>query len=151
MLVPAIVFGSLGYLLAFWVISQRGEIGDWQPIMVSAALSASLLAAVLWRLLAGRERRMTRLRGGIAGACTGLFAHPMMWYVAFLWRYLIGGKSSLGDTPADPVQAIAGSLALAFISLLAAGWLTVPAGALAGWLLAHFLGGARRPDAGVRS
>jgi hypothetical protein len=52
-----------------------------------------------------------------------------------VWNYLLGRTSSLGDKPANPLHSLRGWLVMTLWSLLSAGWITIPAGAVAGYLL----------------
>jgi hypothetical protein len=40
-----------------------------------------------------------------------------------------------GSKPIGPIEGLKASFVFAFFGLLLTGWLTVPAGAIAGWLL----------------
>jgi hypothetical protein len=133
----ALVFGGSGCVLAYLIVSQRGRVGDWWPLVVASGLSASAVGLLLWRLLCATSQSVSRRRGALAGALTGLLAHPVAWYLALVWNYLLGHTSSLGDTPSGPLESLAGCLVMTFWSLLIVGWLTVPAGAVVGFLLAR--------------
>ena len=133
--VRASVFGVSGFVLAYLIVSARGRIGDWWPLVGASGLAAFSVSLLLWRLLCGSGQPVSGRRGALAGALTGLLAHPIAWYLALVWHYLQRHTSSLGDKPVDPLQSFAGSLVMAFWSLLIAGWLTVPAGAIVGFLL----------------
>jgi hypothetical protein len=133
---PASVFGAASFVLASLIVSERGR-NDWWPLVVASGLAAFSVSLILWRLLCATSPPVSGRRGALAGALTGLLAHPVAWYLALVWNYLLGHASSLGDKPADPLQSIGGSFVMAFWSLLIAGWLTVPAGAIVGFLLAR--------------
>jgi hypothetical protein len=133
----ALVFGGLGFVLGYLIVSQRGRVGDWWPLAVASGLSAWAVSLLLWRLLCATSQPVSRRRGALAGALTGLLAHPVAWYLALVWNYLLGHTSSLGDKPSNPLESLAGCLVMTFWSLLIVGWLTVPAGAVVGFLLAR--------------
>jgi hypothetical protein len=142
---PALVFGGSGFVLAYLIVSTRGRVEDWWPLVVASGLAAFAVSLLLWRLLCATSRPVSGRRGALAGALTGLFAHPLAWYLALIWNYLSGQTSSLGDKHAGPLDGLAVSLIMTFWSLLLAGWLTVAAGAVVGFLLAHRKGGADYP------
>ena len=133
----ALVFGGLGFGLAYLIVSVRGRIGDWWPLVAASGLAAFAVSLLLWRLLCGSGRPVTWRRGALAGALTGLLAHPVAWYLALVWNYAIGQTSSLGDRSTNALESLAGAFIMTFWSLLIAGWLTVPAGAVVGFLLAR--------------
>jgi hypothetical protein len=75
----------------------------------------------------------------VAGALTGLLSHPLAWYLAIVYHYANGAQSSLGEPTLNPVEGLGGSLLFSLGSWLLVGWITVPVGALAGWLLTHIV------------
>jgi hypothetical protein len=133
----ALVFGVQGFVLAYLIVLQRWRVGDWWPLVVASGVAAFAVSFVVWRLLCGSGHPVSGRRGALAGALTGLLAHPVAWYLALVWNYLLGHTSSLGDTPSGPLESLAGCLVMTFWSLLIVGWLTVPAGAVVGFLLAR--------------
>jgi hypothetical protein len=68
----------------------------------------------------------------LAGGLTGLIAHPAAWYVAIVLSYLRRHSLFPGTTPVEPFKGIVTS----FFIIIIAGWLTIPVGAITGWLLA---------------
>jgi hypothetical protein len=141
----ALVFGGSGFVLAYLIVSTRGRVGDWWPLVAASGLAAFAVSLLLWRLLCATSQPVSGRRGALAGALTGLFAHPVAWYLTLVWNYLFGQTSSLGDKAADPLDSLTGSLVMTFWSLLFAGWLTVAAGTVVGFLLTRRKGGAEHP------
>ncbi|MBI3813255.1 MAG: hypothetical protein HY279_02140 [Nitrospinae bacterium] len=115
---------------------------NYTYIPVPAALAAFITSAFFWKLLVERSREgVTKIRAILAGSLSGLAAHYICWYIVFLLAnvcyHLFGGcKSSLGEPPADPLSALVGAIGLTFFSLIFYGWVSVPAGALAGLFIA---------------
>ena len=50
-------------------------------------------------------------------------------------NYMLGYPTFPDKPPLDPITGIYTSFVYAFFSIILTGWLTVPAGAIAGWLL----------------
>ncbi len=113
-----------------------------------AGLAAFITAAGLWmavmgllnrrREAAGRRPSMG-LVGAIVGGLSGALAHPLCWFLQILAMYICfrttgGCVSSLGEPPMDPLTALWASWGFSFFSLIFFGWITVPAGALIGFL-----------------
>lgn len=84
-IVAGLVFAALGYLVAFGVLQTpmrifvRGFVADDVPVPSLVALASFLVGGFSWWLVVERPRRVTRVRGGLAGLLTGLLAHPAMW------------------------------------------------------------------------
>jgi len=79
--------------------------------------------------------------GAGIGILVSLLAHWLSWYFWMLCHYLCfvltgGCRGSLGETPVNPVFALAGALVFTAWSLVLLGWITAPAGALLGALCA---------------
>jgi len=78
----------------------------------------------------------------VLGAFGGVVSHYVCWYIHFVFAYLgyeMFGfyESSLGEGPANPVQALLGAFAFSMFSLLIFGWVTVSAGAWVGYFSVH--------------
>lgn len=135
-------FGLLCALVGLAVggyLSSSASGDGWGLFLACAPLAAFLTGFGLWCRLIERKRR-TRLRAGIlTGALAGTLAHYLCWYLMILSLYLeylwLGTTSSLGEPPMDPLQALLGAAAFSLFSLFLFGWLTIPAGALLGWLI----------------
>ena len=99
-LVSALVFGGSGFLIASLILFGLHHAGDdWHPLAVSSGLAAFGVSLVLWRFLCTPARLISPSRGAQVGALTGLLAHPVAWYLAILWMFMTGARSSLGDRP----------------------------------------------------
>ncbi len=90
-----------------------------------------------WRI---ERRQSTRLLAGIlTGALAGALAHYVCWYLLILSANLddlwFGTTSSLGEPPMNPVQGLIGAAVFSAFSLFLFGWVTIPVGALLGWLM----------------
>lgn len=108
-------------------------------ISVWAVAAAALVTALgFWQVIMVEPRRITWQRGAIAGALTGLAAHPLAFlFSAYISMLRFGPPAQ--NTPFEnlvfpPVLAIT----LSGFSLLLFGWITVPLGALAGGVVARF-------------
>ncbi|HTX37124.1 MAG TPA: hypothetical protein VME43_18975 [Bryobacteraceae bacterium] len=73
------------------------------------------------------------------GLLTGVLAHPVAWYLAIVWSYASGARSSLGERMLNPLEAVAACFVFAAGSIILTGWLTVPAGGVIGWILGKLL------------
>lgn len=137
----SLLFGALcaAVGLVFGLVVSLGAQGaGYQWFFVPAVLAAFGSGALLWRVLPERFPRHRPLLGALAGALAGVVAHYVTWYLGYLGFnlcfWLTGGcTGSLGDPPANLLQALAGAAALSFFSLLVFGWLTAPIGAVLGW------------------
>ena len=133
----ALIFGALGVLLSYLILSGHAVGDDWWPMVVASGVAASAVSYVLWRVLCSPGRPSSARRGALAGALTGLIAHPVAWYLAVVWTYLRGHALFPNGKPVGPIEGLGPGFVFAFFGLILTGWLTVPAGAIAGWLLAR--------------
>lgn len=136
LILPSLAFAVVGWACSMWFLS--GASGDWKVMLYAAPAAAFLSGAFFWWLLVIRPERPAWSRGVTAGALAGLAAHPLAWYLASLAFYLAGVKGSLGEETIDPINGLWASLVYSLLSLVGLGWLTVPAGALAGGVMAFF-------------
>jgi hypothetical protein len=134
---PALIFGALGLVLSYLILAGHAAGRDWWSIVVASGVAAFAVSYVLWRVICSPDRPLSARRGALAGALTGLLAHPVTWYLAVVWTYLRGRVLFPGGKPVGPIEGLPVSLVYAFFGLILTGWLTVPAGAIAGWLLAR--------------
>jgi hypothetical protein len=117
--------------------------GDGYAVFLLAApIAAFATAALFWWWLLDRPSIHTKTRGAIAGALAGAVAHYVCWLLLMLGasacHAVLGAcADSLGDVPMGPVDALWAAGLYSLFSLLLFGWLTVPAGAMAGALVAH--------------
>jgi hypothetical protein len=103
----------------------------------AAGTAAALTGGILWRWLVLKRSVVTRRRALLVGALVGLAAHPVAWYLLIVALYVTGARSSLGERTLDPWNGLWGALIYSAWSLFLAGWLTVPAGAIVGFLLSQ--------------
>jgi hypothetical protein len=142
----ALHFGLLCALVGlggggYAVHSAIGE--GWQRLPICAALAAFLTGFGLWSWLIERRavpgRRVSILAGILTGGTAGGLAHYLCWYLLILSAnldyVLFGTTSSLGEPPMNPFQGLAGAAVFSAWSLFLFGWVTIPAGALLGWLM----------------
>jgi hypothetical protein len=94
-----------------WFLAGRGSSSLISSSSGAAAFGVSFL---FWRIFCASPQRISGRRGALVGLLTGVFAHPVAWYLAIVWFY-------------------------AGMSLLLMGWLTVPAGGMVGWILGKVL------------
>lgn len=134
---PALIFGALGLVLSYLILSSHAAGDDWWSIVVASGVAAFAVSYVLWRVLCSPGRPSSARRGALTGALTGLIAHPVAWYLAVVWTYLRGHALFPNSKPVGPIEGLRASFVFAFFGLILTGWLTVPAGAIAGWLLAR--------------
>jgi hypothetical protein len=134
LLLAGLDFAILGFICAWFLL--RGAAEDWQALRYAAPPAAFLASMFFWRLLVSGKSHKLMLRGAAAGGLTGLFSHPLAWYLAILYFYFSDARSSLGEATLNPLEGIPASCLYAIVSLLAAGWITVPLGAAVGGLMA---------------
>jgi hypothetical protein len=132
--------GVAGLLIGLWVsLTATGE--GYELFAVYAFMAAFIVASSLWWLILARRRTYSLGRGAVAGALAGLLSHYVCWYLLILGSnvcyWVWGGcRSSLGEPPIDPLNALWAAAVFSAGSLLFFGWLTVPIGALIGSLVA---------------
>jgi hypothetical protein len=134
---PALIFGALGLVLSYLILSGHAVGSDWWSIVVASGVAAFAVSYVLWRVLCSPEKTMLPRRGALAGALTGVIAHPVAWYLAVVWTHLRGRTLFPNSKPVGPIEGLGVSFVYAFFGLILTGWLTVPTGAIAGWLVAR--------------
>jgi hypothetical protein len=132
---PSLVFGALGLVLAYLILSGHAVGSDWWSIVVASGVAAFAVSYVVWRVICPSVRPLSPRRGALAGALTGVLAHPVAWYLAVVWTYLRGRTLFPNSKPVGPIEGLGVSFVYAFFGLILTGWITVPAGAIAGWLL----------------
>ncbi|MBK1649352.1 hypothetical protein [Rhabdochromatium marinum] len=138
----ALPFGLLCALVGLGVggYAVHSAIGEgWQRLPICAALAAFLAGFGLWYWLIERRKALRHRAGILTGALTGALAHYLCWYLLILSANLdylwFGTTSSLGEPPMTPFQGLAGAAVFSGWSLILFGWVTIPAGALLGWLM----------------
>jgi hypothetical protein len=140
-LVSSLGLGGAGVVVSYLVLSGFSPEGknDWHSLVVSSGLAAFGVSFILWHFFCTPDRLISGRRGALVGALTGLLAHPVAWYLAIVWSYVIGERSSLGDRTINPFQGLIGCFVYAFFSILLLGWVTVPAGGITGWMRGRVL------------
>lgn len=139
--IAAMVFGATGFIVAHLILARFGseERSGWNSLAVSSGAAAFVMSFLFWRLICGSDQLVSPRRGAFVGILTGVLAHPVLWYLAIVWNYASGTRSSLGDRPANPIEGLTACLVFAGWSLLLTGWITVPAGGILGWILGRTL------------
>jgi len=131
----AATFGLLGLALASVIVFSLSKVSDTWTIVLSAGVASFALGYVLWRIFCPADQPSSVRQGILSGALTGLLAYPVTWYLAIVLNYMLGYPTFPDKPPLDPITGIYTSFVYAFFSIILTGWLTVPAGAIAGWLL----------------
>ncbi|MCC6129097.1 MAG: hypothetical protein IT186_04150 [Acidobacteria bacterium] len=155
-LLAGLAFGTMGLAAALFVL-WNGRATGWWVVVFSAGLASFLAGVFFWRVFSSRDGRISFPRAGLAGAFAGALSHPLAWYIAILVSLLTGTKGYGEIRVLGPIDGLWASLVMSFWSLLLIGWITVPAGVLAGLLylglhrrLSRRNSVARGPDAGPR-
>jgi len=140
-LVSALVFGGFGSIFAFLVLNHFSPEGkdDWHSLVVCSGLAAFGVSFVLWRFFCTPHPKVSGRRGALVGALTGLITHPVAWYLAMVWMYMTGARSSLGDRTVNPFEGLLASLIYSLGSIVLVGWFTVLAGGFIGWILGRIM------------
>ncbi len=143
-LIMAGACAGIGLATAAWIVSTATGDG-YAVFLLAAPIAAFATAALSWWWLLDRPAIHTKTRGAIAGALAGAVAHYACWLLLILGAsacHAVTGAcaDSLGDGPMGPLDALWAAALYSLFSLLFLGWLTVPAGALAGALVAHSRG-----------
>ena len=133
----AVVFGALGFVVSYLILAGHTTGSDWWSIVVGSGVAAFAVSYVIWRLICSPVTPLSPRRGALAGALTGVLAHPIAWYLAVVWTYSWGRPLFPGGKLVGPIEGIPVSLVYAFFGVILTGWITVPAGAMGGWLLAR--------------
>lgn len=124
-------FAVLGFLSALFIIwNARGT--GWWLVVVSAGIASFLSGVFFWRAFSSRDGNISYPRAALAGAFVGALSHPPAWYIAILLSWITGTKGYGEIRALGPADGLWACLVMSFWSLLLAGWLTVPAGVVAG-------------------
>lgn len=94
---------------------------------IAAPLSALLVGIPAWVRFIILPAKVTPGRGALLGLVCSLIAHPVMWTLLLIISLFASGAGSMD---------LSLLLIIVFYSLLIAGWITTPIGAIAGALLA---------------
>ncbi|HEY7091555.1 MAG TPA: hypothetical protein VH393_00150 [Ktedonobacterales bacterium] len=121
------------YMFADW----RGLVPGFVTFLVASCLAAAFLGPALWWRAIIQPDRLTVPRGAGIGALGGILVHPVVLYVLFVEAYFTGQSIALPiGTPTNPLLDIISAILGAVVSVLFAGWITAPIGALAGAIIA---------------
>lgn len=129
-LLAGLVFALTAFICSYLFL--REAIGDWRGMLVAAPLTAFFCGIVCWWIFMARGQRVRFWRGVWVGALVALLSHPLVWYGSILYFYLAGEPGTL-----NPIEGLGASLVYGLVSLVFVGWLTVPAAAITGGLLAY--------------
>jgi len=138
---------TVGVISAVTLMAWSSGSG-YEMFLLAAPLSAYLTGALCWWWLLLRNERHGIGRAMLAGALAGLIAHYPCWLILMFGMrtcYLLGGTctGSLNEAPMTFLEAIPMAGLYSGFSLLFLGWITVPGGAMVGWLAAKL---QFRPD-----
>jgi hypothetical protein len=133
--VAGVYFGVAGALATLpFVLLADNPADSARMITVAAAIAASLVGALMWLLVVGD--RSERWRGPVAGALTGLLAHPPMWAIVSV---VLGAGFDFGIEK-NVSGAFGSAVFFGFFSMVIYGALTAPIGAFVGWWLGRVRG-----------
>ena len=128
----ALAGGAAAWLMiaAVWSLRIRT---DTAVLLISGCVSAAVLSPLLWARLAVDGRRFRVGFGALAGGLAAVLSHfavPAMGLVVM----------AILDPPGGAFLAIAAAGArfvvfIGFMTLIFAGWITVPIGAVGGWIV----------------
>ncbi|MEZ5466392.1 MAG: hypothetical protein R3F18_01835 [Lysobacterales bacterium] len=126
---------------AWLALSSAGD-GYWM-FLIAAPLAAFATAALCWWSLLERPGIHSRKQAAIAGALAGVAAHYPCWWLLMLGNYVFSfvstGTIDTSDAgPIGPLSAFWAAAVYSMFSLLFVGWVTAPAGAVIGALVAHW-------------
>ncbi|GAB4396144.1 MAG: hypothetical protein Fur0044_55020 [Anaerolineae bacterium] len=130
-----VFLAGLAFALAAFVCSYlflKDAVGDWRGMLVAAPLTAFFCGLVCWGVFIVRGQKAGFWRGAWVGVLVALLSHPLAWYGSILYFYLAGVPRTL-----NLFEGILASLFYGLVSLIFVGWLTLPAGAVVGSLLAY--------------
>ena len=130
----AVTAGVLALLASLpFVNDATGE--GWENIAYVAALAAAISGFGWWWVLMNKPGKRPVLKGLLTGILVVVSAHLLVWYLAMLlnlsdWLQGDSFLSVLGES-------LTGGLVIAVLSLVVAGWVTLPLGAIAGSIVAY--------------
>lgn len=134
------LFGTAGLALAMGAATLlvRSDVDprkafDLDPtLIVIAALAATIVGTVAWRWIVDRTDSSPR-RGALAGLVVGCASHPIHWLLCV--AYAVALQPAAGRSIGEKISTLAFLAVVATtISLFLFGWITVPLGAMLGYL-----------------
>jgi hypothetical protein len=115
---------------------------------VAAVLAAGLIGPLGWWLCCLRPQRFTVCQGSTIGVVGSVIAHPLTWFLGYLWVHLSGMRTAgVGNLVYPPLADLGDYLVYTILGLVLVGWLT----ALLGGILGGGFTWAFRSCAHVRS
>ncbi len=124
---------------AFQLTLQNGQetlLHDINVFYIAAPLASALLIPCLWWRLIIKPSRLNVSRGIGIGLLGSIIAHPLAWYLALLFAFLLKAKTIGSITVGNPLENLVGCLFLSLFSLIEVGWITILVGGLAGGCIA---------------
>jgi hypothetical protein len=122
-----------GYAVQDWAVLAPGFV----PFVIASCLGSAVLGPALWWWAIVKPGHLSGRRGVGVGALGSVLVHPVVWYALFVEAYRSGrGTIFAGLLATNPLRDLLSALAGSVLSLLLAGWITAPIGALAGGILA---------------
>jgi hypothetical protein len=105
-------------------------------VVASCPASAPLGPALWWWAII-KPDRLSIWRGLGVGALGGLLVHPLVLYLLFEEAYLTRQSAPLSlGAPTNPFLDLISAVLGSVMTILLAGWITAPMGALAGGVIA---------------
>ncbi len=126
---------------AFQLTLQNGQetwLHDINLFYLAAPLASGLLIPYLWWCLIIKPSRLSVSIGIGIGLLGSIIAHPLAWYLALLFAFLIREKTVASIVVGNPLENLMGCLFLSLFSLIEVGWITILIGCLAGGCIAFF-------------
>ena len=125
----------------YYGINVKGIIkSDLILLAVITILGASLTGTFTWWILTRKKESVTNVQGVIIGGLVGLIAHPISWTLMLFVQLFFLEPTLFSVVPKSVTDALIYPFALSTITLIYAGWFTIPAGALTGWFIVKYRG-----------
>lgn len=122
---------------------QSTATGNYGYFALAAVLASSIAGFLIWYFGSHRGAlRVSTGRGVLLGILSAIVGHHLTW-VFQAWAYYTCAlafnlcRSSLGEMPMNYAEAIIFTAPLTLFSYIFFGWLTIPVGALTGFLFAR--------------
>lgn len=135
--IAAAVFAVVGFtaggVLSFGSTASGSHWVEWASVVGVAVYISAI--AVWWGNVV-RSKNFGAAHGASAGAAIGVLIHPVTWYALICWNWIavtfMGRPHSAAGDPMNPVDGLLGAVGFSCVSVILAGWITVPACALIG-------------------